>query len=127
VYRRNRKVAHLMAENIRFAEEITHRAAEFVQSISNHTALLTVTRTILNEGARTAVICVTVYPREKEPEALALLKRQKTSLIQHLNTVFKRRNLPRIDIVIDEGEKHRQDIDTLLEKSHEQTRTKEEK
>jgi ribosome-binding factor A len=110
-----------MKESIRLAEEISHKAAEFIQTVSNRTALITVTRTLLNDKARTATICVTVYPREKEKEAIALLKRQKSKLVQYLNTAFKRRTLPHIDIVIDEGEKHRQDIDMLLEKS--QTKT----
>jgi ribosome-binding factor A len=103
-----------MEINNRLAEEIAHRSGEYIQKLSNHTSLITVTRVILSLKSDSAILCITVYPQEKEQEALALLQRNKHDLIQHLSRSFKRKRIPKIEIKIDEGEKHRQNIDTLI-------------
>ena len=94
-------------------EALLHAAAPFVQSLSNRTSLITLTRVILSEKGDYAIIYMTVMPTEKEKEALEFLRRQRFDLRDFIKKNIRTRMIPRVDFAIDLGEKNRQKIDEL--------------
>ena len=100
----------------RIEEEISHRAAEFLNRESNRTSLITVTRTLLSKDGRHADILITVFPEEKDKEALDFLKRLRGDLRAHLRKETKLARLPFLDFKIDLGEKNRQRLDEISNK-----------
>lgn len=91
-------------------------AAEFLESESNRTSLITVTGSNVSSDLRSAEIFITVLPIEAEQDALNFVKRKRSDLRDYLRKKTKMRNLPFVDFVIDQGEKHRQKIDEISNK-----------
>ena len=98
-------------------EAIRHAAAEFLERESNRTALITVTGVTLKARGRSAVILFTVLPEEKEAEALAFLKRQRSALRDYIAKRVRMQRLPLIDCSLDVGEKIRQKLEALSQLS----------
>lgn len=92
---------------------IKEAAAEFFKLESNRASLLTVTRVEMTERGRKAVIFITVFPDEKEVDALEFAKRKRTELRECLMKKTKISLVPFVDVMIDVGEKNRQRLDTL--------------
>ena len=100
-------------KNEKIREAIHHAAAEFLKRESNRTSLITITNVVLKERGRGAVILFTVLPEDKEPEAIAFLKRQRSALRGYIAKRVRMQRLPLIDCAVDVGEKNRQTLDTL--------------
>jgi ribosome-binding factor A len=98
-------------------EAIRHAAAEFLKRESNRTSLITITNVVLKERGRSAVILFTVLPEEKEPEALAFLKRQRSALRGYVAKRVRMQRLPLIDCALDVGERNRQKLEELSQLS----------
>ena len=77
-------------------EAIMHETALFLNTISNRTSLITVTRAEVSETLRTATIFVSVLPEEKEIEVLHFLERNAGDLRTHLGKRIKFRHIPYI-------------------------------
>ena len=102
-----------MEHEEKLQEELTHRAAEYINRESNRLSLVTVTRTMLSRDGKRADILISVFPQEREEEALWFLKRKRSDFRTFLKQHTRLGRLPRIDFAIDEGEKNRQRIDAL--------------
>ncbi|OIO29846.1 hypothetical protein COX93_02990 [Candidatus Nomurabacteria bacterium CG_4_10_14_0_2_um_filter_30_12] len=101
---RNEKVANLIKE----------LGAQFLGHENNHTSLITVTSCNVFPDLKRATIFITVFPDEKEHDALDFVKRKRGELRTHLKKNMQIKTIPFIDIQIDKGEKNRQKIDELL-------------
>jgi ribosome-binding factor A len=96
------------------ANLIKEIAAQFLERESNGTSLITVTSASISPDFRKASIFITVLPVEKEANALEFAKRKRTELRGFLKKNLEIKNIPFVDIAIDQGEKNRQKIDELL-------------
>jgi ribosome-binding factor A len=94
-------------------ELLKHLAADFLQRESNVTSLITVTGIRLSERLTKADILITVFPEQKQEEALDFTKRKRTEFREYVREHAKMRVLPFFDFEIDFGEKNRQRIDEL--------------
>ncbi|MCI0542572.1 ribosome-binding factor A [bacterium] len=92
-------------------------ASEFFARESNRQSMITVTRVRLGNKNRTAQVCVSVFPEEREAQAIDFMKRRKGEFSKFLSEKTKLQYLPKVDFVIDEGEKNRQRIDELSRQS----------
>ncbi len=95
-------------------EEIRHIVASLIERESNKTALITVTRVVIDERGRDGMIYISVLPESGEHSALNFLKRLRPDLRQALKKTLSFHPIPFLDVAIDEGEKARQTIDALL-------------
>lgn len=94
-------------------EAIRHIAAEFMSAESNRTSLITVTNVHLTPKADRATILVTVFPEDKEKEALEFAGRQGGAVRDFIGKRISLQRLPYISFALDVGERNRQKIDEL--------------
>jgi ribosome-binding factor A len=100
--------------NERMGSRVREVAAEFLAREANRNSLITVTRAELSENGRRCNIFITVFPDSAEEPALKFANRNR----RELSEFFKKRVKgvpPRIEFVIDRGEKNRQRLDELSE------------
>ncbi len=95
-------------------EQIREIVARMIERESNKSALITVTRVVLDEKSRNGTILVSVLPTSGEASALNFLKRKRSELREQIKKVLSIHPIPFFDVAIDEGEKARQTIDALL-------------
>jgi len=88
-------------------------AAQFLQSESNYTSLITVIRAETSKDFKRATIFVTIFPEKDEISALNFLKRKRKDFKNFVKTKAKLRRIPFFDFEIDRGEKNRQLIDEI--------------
>jgi ribosome-binding factor A len=89
-------------------------AAEFINAESDTRALITVTDVDISADLEKATIFVSIYPERDEEETLHFLKRKRHELRLFVSSHTRLKSTPAFDFEIDEGEKNRQRIDTLL-------------
>lgn len=89
-------------------------AADFLQSESNYTSLITVTNADMSPDLKRATIFVTIYPETSEESALNFLKRKRKDFKEFVKSKTRMKSIPFFDFEIDRGEKNRQRIDELL-------------
>jgi len=89
-------------------------AAQFLQSESNYTSLITVTNADVSRDLKKATIFVTVFPEDSEKDALNFLKRKRRGFKEFVKSKARLRRIPFFDFEIDKGEKNRQLIDSLI-------------
>lgn len=101
-------------------EQIREVVARFIEKESNKTSLITVTHIELADRGRNGTIFVTVLPKqdtplaEAEDSAINFLKRKRPELKDALKTTLNLHTIPFLDVMIDKGEKARQNIEALL-------------
>lgn len=91
-------------------ERLRHLAAEYLKRESNRLSLITVTGIRMSDELGRATILVSVYPEEREAEALGFLKRSRTDFREFVKDQMYSGRIPHLDFEIDHGEKHRQTI-----------------
>ncbi len=101
------------ARETKIEEELKKLAAEFLQRESNGLSLITVTSAQLSDKMKTATIFFTVFPDDKQEDALEFTKRKRSEFKQYVKEHSKIGRLPLFDFAIDFGEKNRQRIDEL--------------
>lgn len=94
-------------------EAIRNAAAEFVAQESNRTSLITVTNVRLSPRGDRATILVTIFPDDKEKEAIEFVKRRSGALRDFLGKHISLQRLPYVSFALDVGEKNRQKLDLL--------------
>lgn len=99
------------------AEEIAHRAGEFIARETSAQSLITVTRAEVAPHLKDVTIFVSVLPKEKQADALAFLKRVRTDFHDYLKAKTVLRNVPTVDFELDIGEENRQRIEELTRKN----------
>jgi ribosome-binding factor A len=103
-----------MDRNEKVANIIKELSASFLNREDNKTSLITVTGTSASKDLKRATIFVTVLPESMEHTALDFLKRKRGELREYLKKNMSTKNIPFLDIELDQGEKNRQKIDELL-------------
>ena len=99
----------------RLVAEIRRLAAEFFGRAAGPRSLLTVTDCLLSKNGQHITILLSILPESEERAALAFARRQTSELVRHIRNHLRTGHLPQIKFALDEGEKHRQKIDKLLE------------
>lgn len=94
-------------------ELIRKLAAQFVQIESSNVSLITITRCVMEEKLKHAIIFITVLPESEERHALEFLKRKRSEFRDYIKSHARTRVIPVVDFAIDIGEKTRQKIDEL--------------
>lgn len=94
--------------------QIAQVAAKFIETESNKTAIISVTRVQLIDRGRSVNIFISVLPENGEESALNFLKRKRNDLRTAIKKGVNMQNIPFVDVQIDKGEKARQTIDALL-------------
>jgi ribosome-binding factor A len=94
-------------------ELLRQKAALFLQQNSNKSSLITVTNAHVTDDGKTATIYVSVFPENKEEEAVEFMKRNRPEFKHFLRDSARLRVIPFVDFKIDVGEKNRQKIDEL--------------
>jgi ribosome-binding factor A len=97
----------------RLEELLLHLAAEFIVRASNATSLITATRAELSEKGDRAVIYVSIFPDDATGKALEFLNRNANDFREYVRDHARTRDLPRVEFVLDAGEKNRQHLDEL--------------
>ncbi|MEK7180683.1 MAG: ribosome-binding factor A, partial [Patescibacteria group bacterium] len=87
-------------------ETLRELVASFVLHESNGTSLITVTYLSVVPSLTVATVFISVYPEDKEIEALDFLKRKAGELRQYVTSRIKMRKIPSFEFVIDKGEKN---------------------
>lgn len=95
-------------------KELVKIGNEYLNSISNRTSLITVTRADISPNFRSATLFVSIFPDTKEEAALVFLERKQRDIHQFLKQRMTSKVIPRITFTLDIGEKNRQRIDLLL-------------
>ncbi len=95
-------------------ELLKQAAAAFLLDVSNSNPLITVTDAKIVDNAKSATIFITVFPVEKEEEAIDFVKRKRSDFKHYLKDHARLRVIPFVDFKIDVGEKNRQRIDELM-------------
>lgn len=95
-------------------EQLKEISARFIERESNKTALITVTRVEVLDRGRNANIYISVLPETGEESALNFIKRKRPEIKDAIKKGMRINTIPFIDVMIDTGEKARQNIDKLL-------------
>jgi len=103
--------------NEKIKNNIRELAAMYIEKESGATSMITVTRVMLSPDGKRATIMISVLPREKENAAYGFIKRNLGDLRKHITERLRINPIPFLSVEIDEGEKHRQKIDDLLNNS----------
>jgi ribosome-binding factor A len=104
-------MSHHRSEKI--TELLRHVAAQFIQTESNRTSLITVTGINLSPDEKHATILVTIYPTDREHAAIEFLQRKRSEFRDYVKKETRLRVLPFVEFALDKGEKNRQKIDEL--------------
>jgi ribosome-binding factor A len=107
-----------MQEKLHKREKMTdvlrEAASQFIQKESNKNSMITVTRIELSSDLKKAIVLFTVLPENQEVAVIDFLKRNRSDFRHYVNQKTKIGKLPWFDFEIDEGEKSRQKIDTII-------------
>ncbi|MBI3634399.1 MAG: ribosome-binding factor A [Candidatus Yonathbacteria bacterium] len=89
-------------------------AAEFFSRESSGKSLITITDATISPDFKRATIYLTTIPSKEEEHAFQFAKRKRTDLREFIASKARLRTLPVLEVKIDEGERNRQKIDSLL-------------
>ncbi len=99
-------------------EVLRNAAAEFLQRESNRLSLITVTRVIMFDKLTKATVLMTVLPENRQDEAVEFAQRNRQDFKEYLKKHTRLQRLPSVNFQIDFGEKNRQRIDEISQKSN---------
>ncbi len=113
---------------LKINEELKKVAQDFFQRNSSGAAMITVTSADVSKDLKNANILITVLPQEKEKSALDFAKRMRGDMRTDIKKRLPIKTIPFVEIEIDEGEKNRQRIESVLlqDRLSKPNRTKEE-
>lgn len=94
-------------------EALRKAAAEFLAREANHQSLITVTATSLSNDHKRGIIYITVFPDSAEMQALAFANRNRSEFSDFFKKKVRGWLPPRVEFVIDRGEKMRQRLDDI--------------
>ncbi len=97
----------------RSQEVIREAAATFFQRESSGQSLITVTRVVLSDDLAQGTIFVSVFPNTYEEKVEAFLNRRRRDLQAYLKKHSKLVRIPHFTVMVDAGEKNRQNIESL--------------
>jgi len=99
-------------------EKVEGRLQAIIASFLNKTAgaksVITVTHCEVAPDFKKVTAYLSVFPEDYETEALAFAKRQRQTIREIIAEEMPMKNVPFVEIEIDEGEKNRQKIEKIL-------------
>lgn len=98
----------------RIEELLLRSAAEFLSRESNRLSMITVTGLRASEELGQVTFLVSVFPDERQEEALGFLMRQRGELRDYIKGNVRLRRIPHIEFELDRGEKHRREIEEII-------------
>ena len=102
----------------RAAEMYMTLAAEFLERESAGQGLLTVTGITMSRDRKGVTVLFTVFPDKFEEQALSFAKRKRSDFREYVKDKMDHLAFfPIFDFAIDLGEKNRQKIDSLIQKT----------
>lgn len=107
----------MQSRHDRFVKELKKHGSDFLNTLSNRTSLITITRIDLSADTKRSTFFISVLPETKEAEALEFLNRRARDAQHYIGDKIKVRRTPSVTFVLDQGEKNRQRIDELLANS----------
>ena len=90
--------------------------AKFLEIESDRKSVITVTRVELLSEGKLLRAYLSVFPIDQEKVVLGFAERRTGEARKYLASKTKMRSVPKIEFVLDQGEKNRQRIDELLRK-----------
>lgn len=99
---------------VKIALTLRSIAQDFFQKESSGASLITVTKASISKDLKYTDIYITVLPQSKEEHALSFAKRMRSDLRTVIKKKLQIRTIPTVEIKIDEGEKARQIMDSIL-------------
>ena len=98
----------------RLTAELRDLVAKFLERESSRNSLITVTRAELSRDAKTLTCFISVYPPERQEQALDFVRRKLGVLREFVAGEMKTKTVPHFVVEPDLGEKNRQRIEELL-------------
>jgi ribosome-binding factor A len=99
----------------KLTEALREAAAEFLSREASRQSLVTVTRAMVGEGGKGAVIFLSVLPESEEQKAVDFANRHRSEFGEFFKTKVRGAYLPHVEFAIDLGEKNRQRLDELTQ------------
>jgi ribosome-binding factor A len=84
----------------RLRDELQRLAAEFINYESNRLSMITVTGVFVSDDKKKATVFCSVYPKEREAQAIDFLKRKRTDFRDYLKKKSALSTLPFIDFAV---------------------------
>jgi ribosome-binding factor A len=97
----------------KLTEVIAHTAAEWIEKESGPQSMITVTHVEVSSDFHKSTIFVTVFPDEKEKDALLFLERNLSEFRDVVKEKTRIARVPWFSFRLDDGEKSRQRIDEI--------------
>lgn len=99
--------------NDKIQTRVQEVAAEFLVKEASPQSLITVTRVMLSNDARSADIYISVLPETAEQKALEFAQRNRRELADFFRTRVRGAFPPHFEFKLDLGEKNRQRLDQI--------------
>jgi ribosome-binding factor A len=99
---------------LQLADQLRECASHFINEWSNRQSLITITDVQLSEQTEKVIFYVTIYPENAEGSALGFLLRKRGECRTYLKTHLPLGRIPHVEFALDEGEKNRKKVDSLL-------------
>ncbi len=89
-------------------------AAQYLNTQSNKTSLITITGTKLSKSRNMITFLVSIFPESSEGPAIGFLMRKRGDCKKYLKDKTRIQHMPHVEFELDSGEKNRQKVDDLL-------------
>jgi len=99
-------------------KELMRLAALFFAQNSNRTSMITVTSINIAPDLKRATIGISVLPESHEEQAVLFAGRRTRDMRDFMGSQLKTKFIPRLEIVIDQGEKNRRRIEDLSQEAN---------
>ena len=103
----------MTARHEKIQEALREAAAEFLAREASRQSLVTVTRAVLREDGAHGTIFITVFPESFEAAAVEFANRHRGEFAEFFMERVRGIHMPRVEFMIDAGEKNRQRLDEL--------------
>lgn len=110
----NEKNGGKSERQLKINEELKKIAQDFFQRNTSGQSMITVTSADVSKDLRQATIRITVMPIEKEKAVFDFAKRMRADMRTDIKRRLPVKTIPFVEIEIDEGEKIRQKLDSIL-------------
>ena len=101
----------------RVASLIKEMVATFIQHEANADPLITITKVSTSTDYKNATVYFTTIPEGREPDALIFLKRNGRELRHYIKKRSNLKIIPNLEFDLDAGERHRQNMDKLVDET----------
>ena len=78
--------------------------------------LISVTKVDVSQDLSKAKVYISIFPDEKYPEMISILKHDIYDIQQRINKILNIRVVPKIEFLEDKETKHQAEVDKILEK-----------